>query len=200
MKSDKSIALTGLITALSASWCCILPVVALFSGVTGIASSLNWMEPIRPFFIGATVILLGFAWFRKLKPVKTHCECPSNQKTPFMQTKTFLGIITAAAFLMLSFPNYASLFFTQPTGQTAPIKQSQPQSQTVAFKIRGMTCDGCTLQVANEINKVAGILNLTVSYSQANALVTFDQSKTNIKTIEKAIRNTGYQITETKSK
>ena len=115
-----------------------------------------------------------------------------------MQTKTFLGLLTALAILLLAFPNYAEVFYPSSKQQVAQsVTQDKSKTQTIAYKISGMTCDACTLHVANELNKVAGILNLKVSYSNANALVTFDKTKTNAVQVQKAIHATGYKVTAT---
>ena len=73
----------GLLTAATASLCCITPVLALISGTTGLASTFSWMEPFRPYLIGITVLVLAFAWYQKLKP-KTQeeidCACYEDEK------------------------------------------------------------------------------------------------------------------------
>ncbi|MCH5684677.1 mercuric transport protein MerTP [Niabella sp. W65] len=115
MKTDNKIIGTGLLTAFAASLCCITPVLALIAGTSGIASTFSWLEPFRPYFIGLTILMLGFAWFQKLKPQKQiDCKCEITEKPNFMQTKSFLGIITVMAALLLSFPLYANIFFQRP--------------------------------------------------------------------------------------
>lgn len=112
MKSGNRLAGLGIFTAISASLCCITPVLALLAGTSGFASTFSWLDPFRPYLIGLTVLVLGFAWFQKLKPKKPiDCNCETTEKTPFIQTKTFLGIVTVFAGLMLAFPTYAHIFF-----------------------------------------------------------------------------------------
>ncbi len=65
-------------------------------------------------------------------------------------------------------------------------------------KRTGMTCSGCEEHVNREVNKLTGIVKSTVSYENANAIIEFDQTQTNINEIEKAIRNTGYSVTDKK--
>lgn len=112
-----------------------------------------------------------------------------------MQTKTFLGLVTALAIVLLTFPNYAQVFYPSSQKQVKQVvAQDKSKTRTIEYKISGMTCDACTLHVANEINKVAGILSLKVSYAHANALVTFDKTKTNVAQVQKAIQATGYKV------
>ncbi|GAA4316516.1 hypothetical protein GCM10023183_37670 [Nibribacter koreensis] len=119
-----------------------------------------------------------------------------------MQSKTFLTLVTAFALLMLTFPNYANVFRNEPVGQNSPAKvQGKPKNRAVAeFTITGMTCAACEGHVASEVNKVPGIIGLTVSYANSNAVVEFDRSKTTVEQVQKAIKATGYKVTETKIK
>lgn len=199
---NKQLVGAGVLTAFAASLCCITPVLALLGGISGVAATFSWMEPFRPCFISLTIALLAYVWYQKLKQrAPIDCDCETNPKPNFMQTKTFLGLITAFTLLMLTFPNYAKMFYAAPKKLVVPsILQDNTKTQTAEFKITGMTCEACTLHVAKEVNKVAGILDLQVSYVNANALVKFDKSKTTLQEVQKAIKLTGYKLTETKIK
>lgn len=197
MKSENKLAGLGLLTAISASLCCITPVLALLAGTSGIASTFSWLDPLRPYLIGLTVLVLGFAWYQKLKPQKQiDCNCDTKEKTPFIQTKKFLGIVTVFAGLMLAFPTYAHVFFPKPENKT--IVTDQSKIQKVEFKINGMTCSGCEEHVNHEVNQLTGIIKTTVSYESRNAIIEFDQAQTDIEEIEKAIEKTGYSVTDKK--
>jgi copper chaperone CopZ len=50
------------------------------------------------------------------------------------------------------------------------------------------------------VNKLSGIIKSTASYESGNAIVEFDNSKTNIVEIETAINGTGYSVTDKKEK
>ena len=197
MKSENKLAGLGLLTAISASLCCITPVLTLLAGTSGLASTFSWLDPVRPYLIGLTVLVLGCAWYQKLKPQKqVDCNCDTTEKTPFIQTKKFLGIVTVFAGLMLAFPTYAHIFFPKTEKQT--IVTEQANIQTAEFTINGMTCTGCEEHVNHEVNKLTGIINTTVSYENGNAIVEFDKTKTDIQEIEKAIAKTGYSVTDKK--
>jgi mercuric ion transport protein len=197
MKTDKQLISAGLLTAIASSLCCITPVLAIVAGSSGLASTFSWLEPFRPYFISATVLVLGFAWYQKLKPQpKINCNCETTQKTNFMQTKSFLGIITLVSVLLLSFPSYAHIFF--PKTESIAVVSPTSEIQKVEFTITGMTCSGCEHHVKTEISKLKGILEVTVSYEKGNAIVKFDSKQTNIKEIEKAINSTGYKSVKSK--
>lgn len=210
--AKKSVRLVGagVLSAVAASLCCITPVLALISGASGVASAFSWMEPARPYLIGITVLVLGFAWYQKLKPrtaEEIQCDCESARsaggednlpagkarKKPFMQTKTYLGIVTVFAALMLAFPHYAHIFYASNSNKEEVIV-NVTDIQTVTFDVKGMTCNGCASHVENEVNKLTGILEVSASYEEGSAKVKYDNTKTSSEEIEQTINSTGYKV------
>lgn len=199
LKSTGKFTSAGLISAFAASLCCIAPVIALFAGTSSIAATFSWIEPARPYLISLSIIALAFAWYLKLKPQATDdCGCAVDGKPKFIQSKTFLLVITIFAAVMIAFPYYSKIFFPKTEKQIVFVEKSNIQS--AEFKISGMTCEGCTEEVKHEVNKLQGILKSEASYQDANAMVQFDNSKTNIAEITQAINSTGYKVTQTKLK
>ena len=197
MKTEKKLIGAGLLTAIASSLCCITPILAIVAGSSGIASTFSWLEPFRPYFIGMTVLVLGFAWYQKLKPQQQiDCNCETNQKQNFMQTKSLLGSITVISVLLLSFPSYAHIFV--PKTKITAIVTSTSKIQKVEFTIKGLTCSGCEHHVKTEISKLKGIVEVIVSYEKGNAIVKFDNKQTSIEQIEKAINSTGYKSLKSK--
>ncbi|MBA3674083.1 MAG: mercuric transport protein MerTP [Chitinophagaceae bacterium] len=184
----------GIFAAIAASLCCITPVLAFLGGASGLASSFSWIDPYRPYLIGATILIFAFAWNQKLKPQKqVDCDCESDNKKSFWQSKLFLGIITGVAALMIAFPYYAKKFYPKPQ-QTKAIVVDKTDIQQAVFNIKGMTCESCTEHVNSEISKVNGVIEFNTSYENANSRVKFDNSKTSIDSIAIAIRSTGYKV------
>lgn len=187
----------GLLTAVAASMCCIAPLVALIAGTSGAASTMSWLEPARPYLIGFTVITLGFAWYQKLMPQKEVDCCAPKEKQKFIQTKLFLGMVTAFAIVMLALPYYSHVFYSG--NETSAVTIATDDAQMVEYSIDGMTCESCEIHVSKQIFEVDGIGSAVVSYERGTALVEFDKNKTTIEEIEDAINSTGYsvgQITE----
>lgn len=192
-KSGK-LAGAGILAAVAASLCCITPVLALISGATGIASSFSWLEPARPYLLGITVLVLGFAWFQKLKPrtaEEIQCACEEDEKKPFIQTKTFLGIVTVFAVIMMAFPYYGQIFYPK---SDKVVVVSSDNIQEVKFNVNGMTCASCEEHVKHAVNELPGIVSVTANNLEGNAIVKFDNSKTDKATITKAIDATGYKV------
>ena len=199
MKSDKKLIGAGLLSAIAASLCCITPVLALLAGTSGLASTFSWVEPFRPYLIGITVLVLGFAWYQKLKPqLEIDCDCESEEKAKFIQSKTFLGLVTIFAIVMLAFPYYSNVFY--PDSKKEVIVVDKSDIKTTEFTIKGMTCTSCEEHVNHEVNKLNGIVASQVSYENGNAIIEFDQTKTKESEIEKAINSTGYNVIDKKKK
>jgi copper chaperone CopZ len=197
MKSDNKLIGAGLLTAISASLCCITPVLTLIAGTSGIASTFSWIEPFRPYLIGVTILVLAFAWYQKLKPKQEiDCECETDEKPKFMQSKTFLGIVSAFAIVMLAFPYYSDIFYSKAEKQVILIDQAD--IKTTEFMVNGMTCVSCEDHLNHEVNKLNGIVNSKVSYKNGNAIIEYDKTKTNEAEIEKAIKSAGYKVADKK--
>lgn len=194
VRKSNPLALTSLLTAVSASLCCITPVLALLAGSSGIAATFSWLEPFRPWLIGFTILVLGFAWFQNLKPKSAEevaCACEDDAKLSLWHSKKFLALVTVFAAVMLAFPYYADAFF--PETQLSITANTNIES-TYEINIAGMTCTGCEGHVKHEIGQLPGISRLEVSYDNANAVVTFDESKTTIEAVKAAIDKTGYKV------
>lgn len=190
----------GVLSALTASLCCIAPVLALLAGTSSIASTFSWVEPLRPFLIGATALLIAFAWYQKLRPQvqkEIDCQCEEGEKPPFIQSNTFLGMLTLFAGLMLAFPYYSHAFYSQSDTQASASFQEKP-TQKLVLDIKGMTCAGCEAHVEQAANKVEGIQKAKASYAEGKAEIEFDPTRTNPEKIMDAVKTTGYKITASK--
>lgn len=200
-KKSNNAAFAGILTAIAASLCCLTPILALIAGTSGIASTFSWVEPFRPYLIGLTIIVLVFAWYHKLRP-KTQeeidCACEDDAKSSFWQSKKFLFIVTVFAGLMLAFPYYSNIFYARPSKDIVYVSQSNIVKHT--FNVEGMTCAGCEAHVESEVNKLDGILSVETSYENANTIVEFDKTKTDLVAISKAINSTGYKVVDNKTK
>jgi len=182
---EKALIGSGIVAAIASSLCCIVPLLVLIAGGTGAATNLSWQEPFRPYLIGFTILVLGFAWYQKLKPQK---DCCINQKTNFMETKSFLTIVTIFALSMLSFPSFSGNFYNN-----TPIEHSAiTDSSKVVLNIEGMTCGGCESQINSVLNKTEGVISCNASYKDASVTIIYDKEVTDsdglIKIISKKTR------------
>ncbi len=196
-----SLLTSGILSAMLSSICCITPVLALMAGVSGIATTFSWLDPARPFFVGITVLVLGFSWYQKLRPKTTEeiaCECETDEQPSFWQSKRFLGIITVFAGLMLSFPSYAHIFYSNGGSQThsAFIEQDSIKTNKIVLDVKGMTCAGCEASIEHEVGVLQGVKSVDAIYEEGSATIEYLPSKLEEKTIIEAINKTGYTVIE----
>ena len=65
-------------------------------------------------------------------------------------------------------------------------------TKTVTLSVPGMTCAACPITVKTALSKVAGVEKAEVSFEKREAVVTFDEAKTNADALTKATANAGY--------
>jgi len=197
-KKSNNILGLGLLTAVTASLCCITPVLALIAGTSGMASSFTWMEPFRPYLIGVTVLVLGFAWYQQLKPKKEpDCDCDTEGTPKFIQSKLFLGLVTVFALAMLAFPYYAEVFYPENKAKVQP--QLAKSVDNLTLQVKGMTCESCNLHVEHTLAQLPGYINAKADYKTGTVTVEFDASKSSVKEVKEAVNSTGYKIVESKT-
>ncbi|MGE4321812.1 MAG: mercury resistance system periplasmic binding protein MerP, partial [Sphingobium sp.] len=57
------------------------------------------------------------------------------------------------------------------------------------------TCAACPITVKKALAKVAGVETAEVSFERREAVVTFDDARTNVQALTKATENVGYPST-----
>ncbi|QEM08297.1 mercuric transport protein MerTP [Mucilaginibacter rubeus] len=181
---------TSLLTAFSASLCCITPVLALISGGSGFASSLSWLNPFRPYLIAISIAVLLFAWYRQLKPAKA--DCCETEKQSFPKSKTFLAIVTVVSVVLMTFPMYPRLF-GKDENKISIVPAATPISE-VKLQITGMDCEACEHHVNGELAKLNGVLQYQTSSALGTSVIKFDTSKIAVNAIITAVNATGYKV------
>ena len=191
-KSLGKLEATSLLTAFSASLCCITPVLALISGGSGLASAFSWLNPFRPYLIGISITILIFAWYQLLKPAPAKADCCETEKIPFLKSKTFLAIVTVVSLLLMTFPMYPRLFGKDENKIT--IVPAATPIREVKLQITGMDCEACEHHVNGELAKLNGVLQYQTSSALGTSIIKFDTSKIAVNTIVTAVNSTGYKV------
>ncbi|MPW23618.1 mercury resistance system periplasmic binding protein MerP [Paraburkholderia sp. CNPSo 3157] len=65
-------------------------------------------------------------------------------------------------------------------------------TRTVTLSVPGMTCAACPITVKHALSKVAGVEKTDVRFEQREAIVTFDDGKTNVQALTRATADAGY--------
>lgn len=67
--------------------------------------------------------------------------------------------------------------------------------QTVTLAVPGMSCAACPITVKKALTKVDGVVRAEVDYASRQAVVTFDDTKTNVAGLTQATADAGYPST-----
>ena len=86
--------------------------------------------------------------------------------------------------IMLSIAAVLSLLAAPSTVSAAP--------RTVTLSVPGMTCAACPITIKKALLKVAGVQKVEVSYEKLEAIVTYDDAKTNVVALTHATKRAGY--------
>lgn len=68
---------------------------------------------------------------------------------------------------------------------------------TETFKVTGMTCDGCTSNVAHALNAITGVHEVVVSLSNGEAAVRYDEHMTAPDKLKSAVKGAGFGVDTT---
>lgn len=60
------------------------------------------------------------------------------------------------------------------------------------FKITGMHCTSCAMNIDGELEDLTGVKEANTSYAKAETEVSYDPDKVSLKDIESAVKKAGY--------
>lgn len=66
------------------------------------------------------------------------------------------------------------------------------RTKTVTLTVSDMTCAACPITVKKALTRVEGVQAAEVSYEKKEAVVTYDDAKTNVDALTKATAGAGY--------
>src|SRR6266404_9816127 len=98
----------GLVAALAASSCCILPLVLFSPGVSGVwIANLTRLAPYQPYFIAATIGFLSYGYWLVYRSSKLACAdgeaCARPLPNRFVKSGLILATILVVAALAFDF-------------------------------------------------------------------------------------------------
>ena len=164
-------ATTGsLISAILASACCWLPLVAIAFGASA-AGAGAFFEQYRIHFLGAAAVLLamGFYFLYIRKEDCEHgsaCAVPNPKAQRFSKIMFWVSVLFIGAFAF--FPNYVGLLLGGASTPSHAFSEGQTQ---VRLTIGGMTCEACSAAIRSELMKVPGVASAEVLYEEGRATV-----------------------------
>jgi mercuric ion transport protein len=107
-RQERLMAAGGLLGALAASSCCILPLVLFSLGVSGAwIGNFTQLAPYQPYFIAATICFLGYGYWLVYRSSKLACvdgeACARPLPNRFVKTGLILATILVVAALAFDF-------------------------------------------------------------------------------------------------
>lgn len=66
--------------------------------------------------------------------------------------------------------------------------------QVVKFKINGMHCTACAMNIDGELEDSSGVIESSTNYARQETSVKFDDLVININKIKEIIEKTGYKV------
>ena len=106
-RKARLIATGGILGALAASTCCILPLVLFSLGISGAwIGQLTALSPYQPIFIAFTLLCLGYGYWLVYRKPKIACDegAACARPLPNRLVKSMLWIATALVVLAFSWP------------------------------------------------------------------------------------------------
>jgi mercuric ion transport protein len=194
-KNRKVLLGSGLLLAVTSSLCCIVPLLAIVGGAGGAVAALSWAAPLRPYLLAATVLVLGFAFYQAYRPRhKDGCGCTIEKKKSWLQSKTFLWVITSVSVLLSTFPYYAKYFQPEVSGQPVLVNTSA-SIEEVVLHIKGMSCEACEGHVNNALLQKKGVQQVNTSYAKGISIVKFDSTQISLQQLAATVESeTGYKV------
>ena len=181
----------AVLAAVTASVCCIGPLLLLGLGVSGAwIGTLTALEPVRPVVSVVALGFLGFAFYRAYRTPST-AECaegrPCARPGSRRFTKTASWAAAVAVLALLAFPYAAPYLFAN----AVPAEWTS-QSSRVVLVVENMHCATCPVTVAASLEQVAGVVDAQVTLDPPEAVVFYDEQQTNIDELIDATTHAGY--------
>lgn len=100
----------GIVGAILASTCCIVPLILVTVGVSGAwIGNLTALEPLKPLFIAVTLLLLGLGFRQVYFRRKIECDCETPRSSIITQSALWIAAVLVA--LALTIDWWAPLFY-----------------------------------------------------------------------------------------
>lgn len=183
----------SVLAAITASLCCIGPLVAVALGAGGFAASAVF-EKWRPVFLGVTFVLLALAWYLTYRKPKAACAEGSACATkPVAKwNKMVLWFATGVVALMAAFPGLSSVLL-RATQTSPPVLVADENRAVLNVKIPSMDCAACAVGIQAKLRQQPGVVAAQVSYDTKEAVVQYDATKLSPQDVIAAIDETGFK-------
>jgi copper chaperone CopZ len=208
MKKEKLAVGGAVVAAITASLCCVGPVLFALFGLGAFGAAAFFVSA-RPYLLSGAGLLLafGFYWvyFRKRPACVPGESCATKPVNRVGRAGLWIASVAVIAFALAPYyiGHVASALSRRPTletttptaNQSGPAASQEPQKsvETVTVKIQGMSCTACEVPVRDALAQTPGVRAADVSYERGDAHLQYDPKTTGIEQIKRAIDSTGYK-------
>jgi len=190
MKSGK----LGVVSALLASACCVLPAIALLLGVSTFAFG-TFVGKYHWYLQGAAIAILIWAWWAFVKERRKLHGLASEMRHEGL-TK---GILIVASVMVAAFTGFSSYTAIQRMTKSAS-PSSTPglawAGELVSIPVKGMTCFSCEQHVEGGLKKLSCVVKAKASTVDENVIVQCKPGQANMRQMVQAVNATGYAAGE----
>jgi len=190
-------ALTGaVVAAVTASLCCILPLIAAALGFTGFAAS-RVFEQWRPYLLAVTFGLLAAGFYLAYRRPREACKGGSAcERTPIGRwNRAVLWLVALLVVVLAAFPYYSGWVARAVTKTRGPAEVPTQASQAHAIlKIDGMDCGSCAPLLEKKLSQMPGVHRAVVSFEKKQGVLDYDPRMVDPSRFVKAITDAGYKV------
>lgn len=76
------------------------------------------------------------------------------------------------------------------------IFKKKNDGQTVTFKIEGMHCTSCAMNIDGELEDTEGVISATTNYAKSKTVISYDPSKVTQDKLKQVIESLEYSVGE----
>jgi copper ion binding protein len=189
----------SLIGAITASLCCLGPIVAAVAGLGSFGAAAVF-EAWRPYLLVVTFGLLAAAFYFTYRRKDVACAdgtCATTKASRWQ--KPVLWIATGVIVLFAAFPYYSGRFWAGLNGPSkgqgglvASAAVERPMS--VRLKVGGMTCGGCAVALESALKALPGVRSATADYEKGEAQVEYDPARVRLEKLVEAVKEAGFTV------
>jgi len=181
----------SLLAAITASLCCIGPLVAVALGASGFATA-GFFTKWRPLLLAVTFVLLGLAWFLTFRKPKQQCADGSCSTKPVARwNKIILVFATAVVLVSAAFPNLSSVILRKDTATGKSVNVAG--AEVLKVRISSMDCAACAGSIRKTLSAEAGVRRADVSFDTKDAVVYYDANRISREEVIATINKTGFK-------
>ena len=192
----------SVLSALAASACCWIPLLAITFGASAGGAS-AFFERWRPWLIALSLLSLAVGFYSVYFRRQPESCCESGTGAPRRKpisvlNQAMLWLATAAVVAIILFPKWGHMLVDGD--EPAVSTQTTSTTTTLTVGIEGMTCDMCATHVARELRNVSGVLSVDANYDRGMAELSVDEaSAPDSDQLAAATKGAGYKMTSVNS-